>query len=200
LCNLDDSAIDLAVDFKSVHKFRAVRTKLRLSGQGCETPTSFEPPKVLTGLTCWQELTRCGAAIRRKRHKRDRLRPNLLFYPSFTLPLVTLRYHLCIDIIVFLDLAIAAANMANDTATSPGSLLYRRDLFSSSELFSQKTAYAVLVILSISLPWKGFQRRKFYRDLVSKPLQPYYLPLKTSSARSSAQSSLWTSPIDDRSN
>jgi hypothetical protein len=125
--------------------------------------------------------------MRGKRHKKNRLHPDLLFYPLFTLPLVTLRYHLCTNIIIFFDLAITAENMANVIATPPRSLL--------TELFSQKTAYALLVVLSISLLWKGFQRRKFYRDLVSKPLQPDYQPLKTSSARSSAQSSLWTSPM-----
>lgn len=65
--------------------------------------------------------------------------------------------------------------MANFTTNQPGSLLYREDLFYIPELLSRKTALTIVIVLSISLLWQWYQRRKFYRGLVSKPLSAIYL-------------------------
>jgi hypothetical protein len=80
--------------------------------------------------------------------------------------------HLCAAAIILSDPAIAAANMADVAAKHSSSSLYHGDLFFISELLSKKTAIAVAIVLSISLLWQGYQRRKFYRGLVSKPTLP----------------------------
>jgi hypothetical protein len=97
---------------------------------------------------------------------KEPLRPNLLSCPSSTLFYVHSGITLCNDVITALIWLLPLA-MANATVNQLARLLYSGDLFSASELLSQKTALAIVAVLSISLLWHGFQRRRFYRGLVS---------------------------------